>query len=66
MGNPPQLSSIPTAGPSGFFASVITGIRFFNHAQEIIQDGYNKVSYSTRGILYLDKPSIGDRFLKFP
>jgi hypothetical protein len=42
--NPPQLSSIPTAGASGFSASFITGVRFFKHAQEIIQDGYNKVS----------------------
>ncbi|KIL65470.1 hypothetical protein M378DRAFT_24043 [Amanita muscaria Koide BX008] len=37
-----KLRSIPTIGPSGSLTSYIGALRFLFHAQEMLQEGYNK------------------------
>ncbi|KAF5365276.1 hypothetical protein D9758_005351 [Tetrapyrgos nigripes] len=37
-----KLRHIPTVGPKGFFTSFYGGFHFVKHAEEIVQEGYNK------------------------
>ncbi|ESK87975.1 cytochrome p450 [Moniliophthora roreri MCA 2997] len=37
-----KLEAIPTVGSSGFISSWITAIKYFRHAQSLVQQGYEK------------------------
>lgn len=47
-----QLSKIPTIGPDGFLLSYWRAFKFILNAQSMIQEGYDKVSYTKRYAYY--------------
>ncbi|KAJ7577969.1 cytochrome P450 [Mycena floridula] len=40
-----KLQHIPVVGPSGTFSSYVGALRFFFHAREMIQEGYDKAAF---------------------